>query len=74
VRRCKDALLELLAAGCLDIVFANEEEAAELARQLGLVPSPPQAAALGALYCTHEGRRGRAGGISASSSVSKCTL
>ncbi|GAX77562.1 hypothetical protein CEUSTIGMA_g5006.t1 [Chlamydomonas eustigma] len=39
VRHCKSSLLDLLESGCLDIVFANEHEAAELALQLHLVPA-----------------------------------
>jgi hypothetical protein len=31
--------MDLLESGCLDIVFANEHEAAELALQLQLVPA-----------------------------------
>lgn len=37
VRNCLPALLELLTSGCIDVIFANEEEAMMLASELGLV-------------------------------------
>ena len=39
VRNCKESLMEILELGLLDLVFANEEEAAEMAVDLGLCPS-----------------------------------
>lgn len=39
VRHCKEGLMEILKAGLLDLVFANEEEAAEMAVDLGLCAS-----------------------------------
>ena len=47
VRNCKASLIDLLESKCLDIVFANEHEVAELALVLQLVPpagegSPPR--------------------------------
>jgi sugar/nucleoside kinase (ribokinase family) len=39
VRHCKASLMEILESGLLDLVFANEEEAAEMAVDLQLCPS-----------------------------------
>ncbi len=39
VRNCKDAFLELLRSGSIDLLFANEEEAATLAVEMQLAPA-----------------------------------
>mmetsp|Transcript_21380 Transcript_21380/g.46797 ORF Transcript_21380/g.46797 Transcript_21380/m.46797 type:complete len:380 (+) Transcript_21380:82-1221(+) len=39
VRNCKDSFLSLLQSGCLDLLFANEVEAATLAVEFHLVPA-----------------------------------
>lgn len=39
VRNCKSSLMEILEAGLIDLVFANEEEAAEMAVDLQLCPA-----------------------------------
>lgn len=36
VRHCKDSFVELLKSGCLDLLFANQEEAVALADVLQL--------------------------------------
>jgi hypothetical protein len=36
VRHCKDSFVELLRSGCLDLLFANQEEAVALADALAL--------------------------------------
>lgn len=36
VRNCKDGFLELLKSGCLDLLFANQEEAVALSDILQL--------------------------------------
>ena len=58
MRNCKAALLELLQAGCLDLVFCNEEEAVTLAVELQLAP---ESGALGSAWaggCSVAGRGG----------------
>lgn len=36
VRQCKSSFIDLLESGCIDLLLANEEEAATLAVEMGL--------------------------------------
>jgi len=51
VRNCKNSIVELVESKCLDIVFANEDEVAELAIVLELMPTSGMIH-----YCTHNAK------------------